>query len=193
MDDYFGIDMGNIWDCIWDSLDLHGILHGSYIKNDGFHWSCMGFVLVKIFAITTSSQNWMDPCCTGFNLSQQRLQASDLQEQYTAWWLGHPSEKYEFVNWDDEMPFISGKIKNGNQTTNQYRYIPIKSINGLVSKRILHENMSNFMGKYRGFPCSLKNQSMEKPMFQCRNPLKCNMLSPKNYPKLAFITDYITQ
>ena len=20
------------------------------------------------------------------------------------WWLGHPSEKYEFVNWDDELP-----------------------------------------------------------------------------------------
>ena len=33
--------------------------------------------------------------------------------------LGHPSEKYEFVNWDDEIPNISGKIKNGNQTTNQ--------------------------------------------------------------------------
>ena len=31
----------------------------------------------------------------------------------------HPSEKYEFVNWDDEIPNISGKIKNGNQTTNQ--------------------------------------------------------------------------
>ena len=21
--------------------------------------------------------------------------------RYTGWWLGHPSEKYEFVNWDD--------------------------------------------------------------------------------------------
>ena len=31
----------------------------------------------------------------------------------------HPSEKYEFVNWDDEQPNINGKIKNGNQTTNQ--------------------------------------------------------------------------
>ena len=24
----------------------------------------------------------------------------------------NPSEKYEFVNWDDEIPKISGKIKN---------------------------------------------------------------------------------
>ena len=24
----------------------------------------------------------------------------------TGWWLGHPSEKYDFVNWDDEIPNI---------------------------------------------------------------------------------------
>ena len=36
----------------------------------------------------------------------------------SGWWLGHPSEKYEFVNWD-EIPNINGKINNGNQTTNQ--------------------------------------------------------------------------
>ena len=28
----------------------------------------------------------------------------------TGWWLGHPSEKYEFVNWDDERnPILMGK------------------------------------------------------------------------------------
>ena len=47
-----------------------------------------------------------------------------LMHYYTAqhipgWWLGHPSEKYELVNWDDEIPNINGTIKNGNQTTNQ--------------------------------------------------------------------------
>ena len=25
---------------------------------------------------------------------------------FSGWWLGHPSEKYEFVNWDDEIPNI---------------------------------------------------------------------------------------
>jgi len=25
---------------------------------------------------------------------------------YTGWWLSHPSEKYEFVSWDDEIPNI---------------------------------------------------------------------------------------
>ena len=29
----------------------------------------------------------------------------------TGWWLGHPSEKYEFVNWDDEIPNINGKMR----------------------------------------------------------------------------------
>ena len=33
--------------------------------------------------------------------------------QKTGWWLSHPSEKYEFVSWDDEIPYIYiyGKIK----------------------------------------------------------------------------------
>ena len=38
---------------------------------------------------------------------------------WTGWWLGHPSEKYEFVNWDDDIPNINGKIKLMFQTTNQ--------------------------------------------------------------------------
>ena len=29
----------------------------------------------------------------------------------TGWWLVYPSEKYEFVNWDHEIPNISGNIK----------------------------------------------------------------------------------
>ena len=38
----------------------------------------------------------------------------------SGWWLGlNPSEKYEFVNWDDEIPNINGKIKFMFQTTNQ--------------------------------------------------------------------------
>ena len=38
----------------------------------------------------------------------------------SGWWLGWtPLKKYEFVSWDDEIPNINGKIKTGNQTTNQ--------------------------------------------------------------------------
>ena len=40
------------------------------------------------------------------------------------WWLGHPSEKYEFVNWDDDSnPILMGKCQfDGNQTTNQQQF-----------------------------------------------------------------------
>ena len=41
---------------------------------------------------------------------------------YSGWWLGHPSEKYESqLGW---LFPIYGKIKNGNQTTNQYLIFP---------------------------------------------------------------------
>ena len=40
----------------------------------------------------------------------------------TGWWLGHPSEKYESqLGW---LFPIYGKIKNGNQTTNQLLAVP---------------------------------------------------------------------
>ena len=44
----------------------------------------------------------------------------ELMEKPTPdWWYTYPSEKYEFVNWDDDIPNISGKIKVMFQTTNQ--------------------------------------------------------------------------
>ena len=41
----------------------------------------------------------------------------------TGWWLTYPSEKYEFVSWDDDIPNIWKVIKFMFQTTNQYIYI----------------------------------------------------------------------
>ena len=34
-----------------------------------------------------------------------------ITTSYTGWWYTYPSEKYEFVSWDDEIPFptVSGK------------------------------------------------------------------------------------
>ena len=63
-------------------------------------------------------------CLAPRDLSTRDMKQWDITwehhgENMAGWWLGHPSEKYEFVNWDDEIPNINGKIKNGNQTTNQ--------------------------------------------------------------------------
>ena len=43
----------------------------------------------------------------------------NMEDILSGWWLGHPSEKYEFVNWDDDIPFLYGKIELMFQTTNQ--------------------------------------------------------------------------
>ena len=44
--------------------------------------------------------------------------ANDLYD-LTGWCWKNPSEKYDFVSWDDYSQ-LNGKIKNGNQTTNQF-------------------------------------------------------------------------
>ena len=44
-----------------------------------------------------------------------------LKKNITGWWLGkNPSEKYDFVNWDDDSNPTEWENKiDGNQTTNQ--------------------------------------------------------------------------
>ena len=42
----------------------------------------------------------------------------DIKRYMTGWWYTYPSEKYEFVNWDDDSQ-LRGKIKFMFQTTNQ--------------------------------------------------------------------------
>jgi hypothetical protein len=41
------------------------------------------------------------------------------------WWLTYPSEKYDFLSWDDELPNIWKVIKFMFQTTNQNRLVNI--------------------------------------------------------------------
>jgi hypothetical protein len=42
-----------------------------------------------------------------------------LLEVYTAWWLTYPSEKYDFVSWDDDIPNIwKNKIHVPNDQPN---------------------------------------------------------------------------
>ena len=41
---------------------------------------------------------------------------------YAGWWYTYPSEKYEFVNGKDDIPFLVWKIKFMFETTKQYVY-----------------------------------------------------------------------
>ena len=35
-----------------------------------------------------------------------------IDETITGWWLTYPSEKYEFVNGKDDIPYMKWKIRN---------------------------------------------------------------------------------
>ena len=51
---------------------------------------------------------------------------SSLCLKVAGWWYTYPSEKYEFVSWDDDIP--NGNIKTMFQTSNQvvifHIYVP---------------------------------------------------------------------
>ena len=56
------------------------------------------------------------------NVKQQMLIVSFDHWMFpflSGWWYTYPSEKYEFVSWDDEIPNIWKVIKFMFQTTNQ--------------------------------------------------------------------------
>ena len=44
-------------------------------------------------------------------------------QSFTGWWYTYPSEKYEFVSWNDDIPNIWEVIKLMFQTTNQLAII----------------------------------------------------------------------
>ena len=52
----------------------------------------------------------------------------------SGWWLGHPSEKYEFVNWDDEIPNWMGTFKKCSHHSPPTRNP--KNQRGILLKRI---------------------------------------------------------
>ena len=40
------------------------------------------------------------------SISEDQEESTQGEDMITGWWLGHPSEKSDFVNWDDEIPNI---------------------------------------------------------------------------------------
>ena len=58
----------------------------------------------------------------------------------SGWWYTYPSEKYEFVTWDDDIPnwMESHKIHVPNHQPD--KYIPL---NLIESHRIAHEILAN--------------------------------------------------
>ena len=60
------------------------------------------------------------------------IENGDVPKLCSGWWLTfNPSEKYEFVNWDNEIPNISGKIQVMFQENHQ---------SVLVYQRLIHSS-----------------------------------------------------
>ena len=82
-----------------------------------------------------SSPPWVKSSISGYgskpSLGNRRIAGAWMV--LPGWWLGHPSEKYEFVNWDDEIPNRWEHAKNGNQTTNQMVNALYGKVTGLDS------------------------------------------------------------
>ena len=47
-----------------------------------------------------------------------------LGDLFTDWWLSHPSEKYEFVTWDDDIPNWMEKIKKCSKPPIRIAFMP---------------------------------------------------------------------
>ena len=59
------------------------------------------------------------------------------EKKKAGWWLGHPSEKYEFVNWDeDRFPILMGQFKKWQPVTTNQKWFPEISSRG--PSRIKH-------------------------------------------------------
>ena len=82
------------------------------------------------------------------------------KQTVSGWWLGHPSEKYDFVNWDDYSQ-LNGKIKNGNQTTNQIWTISTDHLEFLCnpSKNMFRQTWMVFCEKSDAF--KVKHQGLQ--------------------------------
>ena len=61
----------------------------------------------------------------------------------TGWWLGHPSEKYELVNWDDEIPNIWENRTGSKPPTS------LGILSPCFSAMFLHEQLRVAEGSFR--------------------------------------------
>ena len=52
------------------------------------------------------------------------VQVAKRTKKNTGWWYTYPSEKYEFVNGKDDIPYMKWKIKFMFETTNQFINVP---------------------------------------------------------------------
>ena len=101
---------------------IHQHLHLLREKSCVFAASIQHFTMVHhVLPVQSQCPAWSRPCTDSSVMAEMTTATKgdmDLSPNYgnmlvseSGWWLVYPSEKYEFVNWDDDIPNINGKIK----------------------------------------------------------------------------------
>ena len=83
------------------------------LKRQGFVFQS----LIQNVKTSPKCTTWLLTAVCGFCVPEK----NQLDTRITGWWLTYPSEKYEFVSWDDEIPNIWEKWWKMFQTTNQIK------------------------------------------------------------------------
>ena len=130
-----------VYDCIWGFLTVGGRVRNSLILNDlAVHpfqepsisqllWAStslsfgvafpanrpLGLVCVRVSILT----NRFGVCISSYiynhtlhNLYVYAIRINHIYSYMLTWWYTYPSEKYEFVSWDDEIPNIWKEKQN---------------------------------------------------------------------------------
>ena len=91
------------------------------LSNDGDY--CCGCYMMLSEIVNWDSQHTIqtelqksNTRYSGFRLGYHTVDGCEFLQQLAGWWFLHPSEKYDFVNWDDDYSqVISGKMPNSWQ------------------------------------------------------------------------------
>ena len=108
---------------------------------------------------------WLDPR-SSCRFSSRRDESNVNMKKTAGWWLGHPSEKYEFVNWDDEIPNIWENKKCSKP--------PTRNLDSLDWFEHVQESLIYLLGTSKRFcrSCSLKKECIDRrcQLQRTRNP-----------------------
>ena len=138
-----------------DGLDQEAVCQKSHKNHPCFLRFCRlhGYICIYMDIQIT----WI----TWIHISKEVVLRDNLDSSYTGWWLTYPSEKYDFVSWDDDIPNIwKNKTCSKPQTS-------ISSFKFLIFLGVCTSTMMDFTGASRAhifrFPWSICRHPEELP------------------------------
>ena len=99
----------------------------------------------------------------------------------TGWWLGHPSEKYEFVNWDDDRnPIFMGKCQKWQPVTTNQTIIQFTTLRISSAASVLATQLADGTGSV-----THPGLMLELPAIKMVDPTKATTVSMAVHQKLG--------